>query len=99
MINFTRMEIYSDERGRVIWLTVSVSEIRLDLQDLNPDLEYERSASVIDVEAVCKALNIQYDHLESALLLMLEYQMTAFDLFTEFLDDHQIYFNYYSGMR
>lgn len=93
------MQIYEDDRGRVIWLTVSFSEIRLDLQDLNPDSEYERCAVVSDVEAVCKALKCNFEEVESKLLEKLEHQMTAFDLFTEFLDDHDIYFEYYSGMR
>lgn len=93
------MQIYEDDRGRVIWLTVSFSEIRLDLQDLNPDSEYERCAVVSDVEAVCKALKCNFEEVESKLLKKLEHQMTAFDLFTEFLDDHEIYFEYYSGMR
>ena len=93
------MQIYEDDRGRVIWLTVSSAEIRVDLQDLNPDSEYERCAVVNDVEAVCKALKCNLDKVESKLLKKLEHQMTAFDLFTEFLDDHQIYFEYYSGMR
>ncbi len=92
------MQIYSDSRGRVIYLTVDPKEIRLDLQDLAPDFEYERTASVSNVKAVCKAFKVSYDELEAKLLLLLENQMTAFDLFTEFLDDHEIYFEYYSGM-
>ena len=91
------MEIYSDQFGRVIWLTIEPQAIRLDLQDLSPDYEYERCATVLDVEAVCKALNCQYDELRPRLLLMLENQMTAFDLFTEFLQNHEIYYDYFSG--
>ena len=91
------MEIYSDQFGRVIYLTITPQAIRLDLQDLSPDFEYERSATVSDVPAVCTALKVNFEELESKLLLMLENQMTAFDLFTEFLDNHQIYFDYYSG--
>lgn len=93
------MEIYSDFLGRIIYLTITSTEIRLELQDLKPDHEYERMATVKDVAAVCNALNIQFDELESALLLMLEYQMTAFEIFSEFLYKHEIYFDYYSGMR
>ena len=93
------MQIYEDNRGRVMWLTVSFSEIRLDLQDLTPDSEYERCAVVSDVEAVCKAMKCDFEEVESKLLEKLEHQMTAIDLFTEFLDDHEIYFDYYSGMR
>ena len=92
------MEIYSDFLGRVIYLNITPAEIRLDLQDLNAEYEYERSATVKDVAEVCKALNIQFDELESSLLLMLEYQMTAFEIFSEFLYEHKIYFEYYSGM-
>lgn len=91
------MQIYSDKFGRAIWLTVSSSEIRLDLQDLNPDCEYERSATVSDVAEVCKALKTNFENVESQLLLLLENQITAFDLFTEFLDNNEIYFSYYSG--
>ena len=93
------MQIYEDDHGRVMWLTVSFSEIRLDLQDLTPDIEYERCAVVSDVEAVCKAMKCDFEEVESKLLEKLEHQMTAFDLFTEFLDDCEIYFEYYSGMR
>ncbi|WP_226065028.1 hypothetical protein [Kaistella polysaccharea] len=91
------MEIYSDKFGRVIWLTVNPTEIRVDLQDLNPDYEYERCATVSDVAAVSKALNCDFDKVESRLLKLLKNQMTAFDLFTEFLDNKEIYFDYYSG--
>ena len=91
------MQIYSDHLGRVIYLTVEPQAIRLHLQDLNPDSKYERIATVLNVEAVCKALEIKYEELEPQLLLMLENQMTAFDLFTEFLENHEIYYEYYSG--
>ena len=91
------MQIYSDSFGRVIYLTVEQQAIRLDLQDLSPDYEYERCATVHDVAAVCKALNCDFSGLETQLLTLLENQMTAFDLFTEFLDNHEIYFDYYSG--
>lgn len=91
------MQIYSDTFGRVIYLTVEPQAIRLDLQDLGPDYEYERCATVTDVEAVCKALKTNYENAEAGLLLMLENQITAFDLFTEFLDNNEIYFDYYSG--
>ena len=93
------MQIYSDTFGRVIYLTVEPQTIRLDLQDLGPDYEYERCATVTDVAAVCKALKTNYENAEAGLLLMLENQMTAFDLFMEFLDNNQIYFDYYSGWR
>ena len=91
------MTIYEDNFGRVIFLTIDPEAIRLDLQDLGPDFEYERCATVSDVEAVCKALEIKFEELESKLRLMLQDQMTAFDLFTEFLDNHEIYYDYYSG--
>ena len=91
------MQIYADNFGRVVYLTVTPQAIRLDLQDLSPDFEYERCATVQEVDAVCKALEIDYKELEGKLLLMLENQMTAFDLFTEFLDNNEIYFDYYSG--
>lgn len=91
------MQIYSDSFGRVIYLTIEPQSIRLDLQDLSPDYEYERCATVSDVEAVCIALKSDYENIESKLLLMLKNQMTAFDLFTEFLENHEIYFDYYSG--
>ncbi|MEC5156111.1 hypothetical protein [Chryseobacterium sp. MP_3.2] len=93
------MEIYSDNRGRVIWLTVSSDEIRVDLQDLSPNFEYERCAVVKDVDAVCKALKSDFENIEAKLLEKLENQMTAFDLFTELLDNHEIYFEYFSGRR
>ncbi len=91
------MQIYSDNFGRVIWLTISPAEVRMDLQDLGPDFEYERCATVSEVGKLCEALKIEYHELEAALLLRLENQMTAFDLFTEFLDDHHIAFEYFSG--
>ena len=91
------MEIYADKFGRVIYLTLTQEAIRLDLQDLSPDYEYERCATVTDVSAVCKAFDCTFPDLEKRLLQLLQNQMTAFDLFTEFLDNHQIYFDYYSG--
>ena len=33
------MQIYSDHFGRVIWLTISPAEVRMDLQDLGPGNE------------------------------------------------------------
>lgn len=93
------MQIYFDDSGRVIYLTVHPKEIRVDLQDLAPDFEYERSASTSEVDAVCQALKINFEELEARLLLMLEHQMTAIDLFTEFLENNEIYFSYYSGSR
>lgn len=93
------MQIYSDNFGRVIWLTISPKEIRVDLQDLAPDFEYERSASTSEVDAVCQAFDINFEELEERFLLMLEHQMTAIDLFTEFLENNEIYFSYYSGSR
>ena len=93
------MQIYTDNFGRVIWLTITPTEIRLDQQDLAPDFEYERSAITSEVNAVCEALEINFEELEGKFLLMLEHQMTAFDLFTEFLENNKIYFSYYSGSR
>lgn len=93
------MQIYSDEFGRVIYLTSNPKEIRVDLQDLAPDFEYERSVSTSKVDAVCQALEINFEELEGKLLLLLEHQMTAIDLFTEFLENNDIYFDYYSGSR
>ena len=91
------MQIYSDNFGRVIWLTISQGEVRLDLQDLGPDLECERCASVSEVGKLCEALKVEYYELRAALLLRLENQLTAFDLFTGFLDDHHIGYQYFSG--
>ena len=91
------MQIYKDKFGRVIYLTIKQPAIRLDVQDLSPDFQYERCATVYDIDTVCKDLKINLKELESKLLLMLENQMTAFDLFTEFLDNNKIYFDYYSG--
>lgn len=93
----TTLDIYEDDFGRCIWLMISHSEVRMDLQDLGPNFEYERCATVKNVAALCQALNTTYDNLESHLLLMLKDQKTAFDLFTNFLDNHKIYFEYYSG--
>ena len=91
------MQIYSDHFGRVIWLTISPAEVRMDLQDLGSDFEYERCATVSEVGKLCESLNVTYEELQAALLLRLENQMTAFDLFTELLDDHHIQFEYFSG--
>lgn len=93
------MQIYSDDFGRVTYLTINPKEIRVDLQDLAPDFEYERSVSTSEVDAVCQALEINFQELEGKLLLLLEHQMTAIDLFTEFLENNQIYFDYYSSSR
>lgn len=91
------MQVYSDHFGRVIWLTISPAEVRMHLQDLGPDFEYERCATVSEVGKLCESLNVTYEELQAALLLRLENQVTAFDLFTELLDDHHIQFEYFSG--
>lgn len=93
------MEIFSDKFGRCIWLKVSSAEIRMDLQDLNPDSEYERCATVHDVEEVCMALEVDFKNLESKLHRMVKNKKNAFDLFTDFLNLHKIKYDYYSGWR
>lgn len=93
------MQIYSYKFDRIIWLTTTPTEIRPDLQDLPGNFEYERTASVSNVKAVCKALKVSYNEAEAKLLLLLKNQKIAFDLFTEFLDDHKIHFHYFSESR
>ncbi len=36
------MQIYSDHFGRVIWLTISPAEVRMDLQDLGPGMKTKK---------------------------------------------------------
>lgn len=93
------MKIYEDKFGRVIWLSISPSEIRVDLQDLNPEFEYERCASVKNVNDLCTVLRIHFDDLEANLLMLLQNQGNAVDLIIKYLDEHQISFAYYSGIR
>lgn len=91
------MQIYSDQFGRVIWLTITPTQIRIDQQDLAPNFSYERSAVVSEVEKLCAVLKVKYDELQSTLLQILENKDTAFDLFTELLDQHHIHYDYFSG--
>lgn len=72
------MQIYSYKFDRVIWLTTTPTEIRPDLQDLPGNFEYERTASISNVKAVCKALKVSDNEVEAKLFLLLENQKTAF---------------------
>lgn len=91
------MEIFSDQFGRCIWLVVSSLEIRMDLQDLTPTSEYERCATVHNTEEVCKALDVDIAKVEERIHDMVKNKNNAFDIFTDFLDQHKIKFDYYSG--
>ena len=51
------MKTYEEEFGRCIWLSIKQEQIRMDLQDLGPDFEYERSATANDASGLCKAMN------------------------------------------
>lgn len=57
------MEIFSDNFGRCIWLEVSPTEVRMDLQDLTPTSEYERCATVFNVEEICNVLELSLIHI------------------------------------
>ena len=93
------MEVFRDDFGRRIWFYVNPTQIDIELQDLNEDSEYERSAKVTSVSAVCKALNCQFSDLKEILVKKFGGKVNSFDLFTEFLYANNIDYEYYSAMR
>ena len=93
------MEVFRDDFGRRIWFYVNPTQIDIELQDLNEDFEYERSAKVTSVSAVCRALNCQFSDLKEILVTKFGGKVNSFDLFTEFLSENKINYDYYSGGR
>ena len=93
------MEVFRDDFGRRIWFYVNPTQIDIELQDLNEDFEYERSAKVTSVSAVCRALHCQFSDLKEILVKKFGGKVNSFDLFTEFLSENNINYDYYSGGR
>ena len=69
----------------------------MDLQDLGPDFEYERSATVTDVSGLCKAINMNLYDLRDYIYVLVANKSNAFDLFTDFLNEHKIDLEYFYG--
>lgn len=91
------MKIYEDKFGRCIWLSIKQEEIRMDLQDLAPNFEYERCATVTDVSGLCKAMDMNFNELADYLYVLVDNKNNAFDLFTDFLNAHRIEYAFFSG--
>lgn len=51
------MEVFSDKFGRRIWFSVSDNRLEIDLQDIDEDSEYERSATVNGLADLYSILN------------------------------------------
>lgn len=90
------MKIYEDKFGRCIWLSIKQEEIRMDLQDLGPNYEYERCATVTDIFGLCKAMNMNLNELRDYRSVLVDNKNNAFDLFTDFLHEHKIEYAYFS---
>lgn len=93
------MLIYHDDTKRYIELYVTKSQVRLELQDLNPEFEYEISYVVKDLDALCHALGCQQEELSQKLIQMLKGEYRAATIFSEFLQANNIEASAYSGMR
>lgn len=50
-------------------------------------------------ESNVQSLEVPFNEVVAKLFLLLENQMTAFDLFTEFFENHKIHFEYFSESR
>lgn len=90
-------ELYSDQFGRKVWLEESGGVLRIDLQDLAPDFEYERSLTTTHLQAVAKALQVPQEEMFNRLVSMLKDRADCFDVFSEWLSENNISANYFSG--
>lgn len=93
------MEVFSDKVGRRIWFSVSDNRLEVDLQDINEDSEYERSATVNVLADLCSILNCDVSDLQEALVEKFDGKVNSFDLLTDFFTQNRIPYGYYSGMR
>lgn len=91
--------IFSDKFGRSIVLNTEKNTIRLDLQDLADGFEKEICITVTDASLVCKGLKCHRNDLEEHLLWLLYNKSNATEVFSEFLDENKIHFDYYSEQR
>jgi len=93
------MEVFSDNFGRKIWFSVSDIVLQIDLQDINENSEYERSATVIGLSQLCKILNCNNSNLEGILDKQFGGKVSSFELLCDFLTENKIEYGYYSGIR
>lgn len=93
------MEVFSDKFGRKIWFTVSNNMLYVELQDINEDSEYERSASVSGLADLCNILKCDVSNLQKLLVEKFGGKVNSFDLLTDFLTENNIQYGYYSVMR
>ncbi|REC45183.1 hypothetical protein [Chryseobacterium sp. 5_R23647] len=91
------VELYSDKFGRKVWLDQSYGILRIDLQDLAPDFEYERSLTTTHLQSVAKALQVPQEKMFDQLVSMLKDRADCFDVFSEWLSENNISANYFSG--
>lgn len=91
------MEVFRDKLGRRIWFSVSHSQVQIVLQDLAEDFEYERTATVNDIQKICTCLNSNISNLENILIAKFGGKPNSFDLITDFFTENNIDYEYYSG--
>lgn len=92
------MLIYHDDTKRYIELYVTKSEARLELQDLNPEFEYEMSYKVTDMDALCTALDSTKEDLAAKLIETLKGKSNAMTVFVDILNENNICFDGFSRM-
>ncbi len=90
-------ELYKDNFGRTVSLEETEQGIRIDLQDLAPDFEYERCLTVNRAESLANVLNVPESEVFSILVEMLKGRADCFDMFSEWLSENNISAEYYSG--
>ena len=97
------MILYQDKyphSSRVIWVEYNGENntIRIDLQDLGEDFEYERSMSDISLDEILKALGLEDIEALYAFLLGNYSSKDAIDrICDEVLTKYNITFAYYAG--
>ncbi|QIG88242.1 hypothetical protein G6R40_00605 [Chryseobacterium sp. POL2] len=77
--------------------TESGGTLRIDLQDLAPDFEYERSLTTTHLQSVAKALQVPQEEMFDHLVSMLKDRADCFDVLSEWLSENNISANYFSG--
>ena len=77
--------------------TESGGTLRIDLQDLAPDFEYERSLTTTHLQSVAKALQVPQEEMFDHLVSMLKDRADCFDVLSGWLSEKNISANYFSG--
>lgn len=77
------VELYSDKFGRKVWLQESGGILCIDLQNLAPDFEYERSLSTTHLQSVAKVLQVPQEKMFDQLVNMLKGRADCLDVLSD----------------